>query len=145
MSKFYYKGKEVLDVTTYNQHEKGTVEIDIDVLLKNGDMRTVSIKNPIGRKKFDKGYVARRMGIKTGIYEHQEIISGWFNENYIFDDSEAFKFLLDTEIINECERVEESDLLELLQQTTQGFSQNSVLRQNILIALKQAYYLGTKK
>ena len=82
MTKVYYKGNEVLDVTTYDQIDRYTVEIDIDVLLKNGDMRTISIKNPLGRKKWDKGYMARRIGIETGIYECQETIEGYFNEEY---------------------------------------------------------------
>jgi len=143
MKKLYYKGNEVLDCTTYNQHERYTVEIDVDVLLKSGDMRTICIKNPIGRKKFDKGYVARRIGIETGICECQETIEGYFNENYIFDDAEALIFLLGEGMIIEKEA--KNDLLELLQETTGGFSQDSTQRKNILLAMKKAYQLGTKK
>jgi len=143
MKKLYYKGNELLDCTTYNQHERYTVEIDVDVLLKSGDMRTICIKNPIGRKKFDKGYVARRIGIETGICECQETIEGYFNENYIFDDAEALIFLLGEGMIIEKEA--KNDLLELLQETTGGFSQDSTQRKNILLAMKKAYQLGTKK
>ena len=140
MKKLYYKGNELLDCTTYNQHERGTVEIDVDVLLKSGDMRTICIKNPIGRKKFDKGYIARRIGMETGICECQETIEGYFNENYIFDDAEALIFLLGEGMIIEKEA--KNDLLELLQETTGGFTQDSTQRKNILLAMKKAYQLG---
>jgi len=140
MKKLYYKGNEVLDCTTYNQHERYTVEIDVDVLLKSGDMRTICIKNPIGRKKFDKGYIARRIGMETGICECQETIEGYFNENYIFDDAEALIFLLGEGMIIEKEA--KNDLLELLQETTGGFTQDSTQRKNILLAMKKAYQLG---
>tara|TARA_R110000803_G_scaffold7880_2_gene25358 strand:+ start:693 stop:1124 length:432 start_codon:yes stop_codon:yes gene_type:complete len=143
MTKVYYKGNEVLDVTTYDQIDRYTVEIDIDVLLKNGDMRTISIKNPLGRKKWDKGYVARRIGIETGICECQETIEGYFNEEYIFEDFDAVVFLMEEGLIFEKET--KDILLEVLQDCTKGFSQDSVQRKNILLALKKAYQLGTKK
>tara|TARA_R110000764_G_scaffold78008_1_gene155669 strand:+ start:494 stop:925 length:432 start_codon:yes stop_codon:yes gene_type:complete len=143
MTKVYYKGNEVLDVTTYDQIDRCTVEIDIDVLLKNGDMRTISIKNPLGRKKWDKGYVARRIGIETGICECQETIEGYFNEEYIFEDFDAVVFLMEEGLIVEKET--KDILLHILQDCTKGFSQDSVQRKNILLALKKAYQLGTKK
>ena len=143
MTKVYYKGNEVLDVTTYDQIDRYTVEIDIDVLLKNGDMRTISIKNPLGRKKWDKGYMARRIGIETGIYECQETIEGYFNEEYIFEDFDAVVFLKEEGLIFEKET--KDILLQILQDCTKGFTQDSVQRKNILLALKKAYQLGTKK
>tara|TARA_R110000824_G_scaffold196504_1_gene379769 strand:+ start:287 stop:718 length:432 start_codon:yes stop_codon:yes gene_type:complete len=143
MTKVYYKGNEVLDVTTYDQIDRYTVEIDIDVLLKNGDMRTISIKNPLGRKKWDKGYVARRIGIETGICECQETIEGYFNEEYIFEDFDAVVFLMEEGLI--FEKQTKDILLQILQDCTKGFSQDSVQRKNILLALKKAYQLGTKK
>ena len=141
--KQYYKGLEIVDIITYNQHETFTVEIDVDVILQSGDVRTLEMTNPLHSKKFDKGWVARSINLKTRFDNGNEFIEDILSSLYIFDDKDAQEFLTNEGYIIEKE-VESKDytLLDILQSQTNGFSKDSAQRKNILKAMDIAFTLG---
>ena len=141
--KHFYRDLEITSITTYNQHDNDTVEIDIDILLKNGDSRTLEIKNQLYENKFDKGYFARSIGLPTSFDNGNEFIEDILSCYYIFDDKDAQEFLINEEYIIEKEiKGDLKFFLEILQELTSGFSQDSVQRKNIISSMEKAYELG---
>jgi len=99
--KQYYKGLEVECVTTYNQYDTYEVEIEVMVILNDEEGDIIDMKNEEGSKRFDKGEVARAIGLKTKFDNSIEYIEDINSADYIFEDSDAWEFLINEQYITE--------------------------------------------
>ena len=97
--KQYYKGLEVECVNTYNQYDTYEVEIEIEVILNDEEGDIIDMKNEEGSKQFDKGEVARAIGLKTKFDNCIEYIEDINSADYIFEDSDAWEFLINEQYI----------------------------------------------